>query len=163
MPNTIPSTIIPTQTFIRSSHAAAKRFFIKAGAMCSSIRSNRSITTTRLFETQGSLKKTRDFYRLFMAPGMGHCFDGPGPNVFNGANNPGNPVDAQDDVVAAVVRWVEQGIAPDKIIASHFTNGVVDTSRPLCPYPEVALHKAAGSTSDASNFVCAGDREQAGQ
>jgi feruloyl esterase len=94
---------------------------------------------------------------------MGHCFDGPGPNVFNGANNPGNPVDAQDDVVAAVVRWVELGIAPDKIIASHFTNGVVDTSRPLCPYPEVALHKAAGSTSDASNFVCAGDLEQAGQ
>jgi feruloyl esterase len=75
----------------------------------------------------------------------------------------GNPVDAQDDVVAAVVRWVEQGIAPDKIIASHFTNGVVDTSRPLCPYPEVALHKAAGSTSDAGNFVCVGDREQAGQ
>jgi feruloyl esterase len=112
---------------------------------------------------QGSLKKTRDFYRLFMAPGMGHCFDGPGPNVFNGANNPGNPVDAQDDVVAAVVRWVEQGVAPDKIIASHFTNGVVDTSRPLCPYPEVAVHKAAGSTSDASNFVCVGDLEQSGR
>jgi len=39
----------------------------------------------------------------------------------------------------------------------------VDTSRPLCPYPEVALHKASGSTSDASNFVCVGDLEQAGQ
>jgi feruloyl esterase len=112
---------------------------------------------------QGSLKKTRDFYRLFMAPGMGHCFDGPGPNIFNGANNPGNPVDAQDDVVAAVVRWVEQGVPPDKIIASHFTNGVADVSRPLCPYPEVAMRKAAGSASDASNFVCVGDLEQAGQ
>jgi len=107
---------------------------------------------------QGSLKRTRDFYRLFMVPGMGHCLAGsPGPNVFNGADNPGAPVDPQHDVVAAVVRWVEQGVPPDKIIASHFTDGVVDKTRPLCPYPEVAMYKGAGSTNDANNFKCVGD------
>jgi feruloyl esterase len=58
--------------------------------------------------------------------------------------------DPLHDVDAALERWVEQGVAPDYIIAS----GVVRT-RPLCPYPEVAQWKGSGSTDDAANFTCA--------
>ncbi|HEY5617887.1 MAG TPA: tannase/feruloyl esterase family alpha/beta hydrolase [Vicinamibacterales bacterium] len=79
--------------------------------------------------------------RLFLAPGMGHCGGGEGPNVF--------------DKVAALERWVEKGEPPDTMIASHSTDGKIDRTRPLCPYPQVAKYKGTGSIDDAANFVCA--------
>ena len=54
----------------------------------------------------------------------------------------------------ALEQWVEQGKAPDRIVASHATKGVVDRTRPLCPYPQVAAYKGTGSIDDAANFVC---------
>lgn len=88
----------------------------------------------------GGLKKTDSFFRLFMAPGMGHCAGGPGPNTC--------------DYVSALERWVEKGEAPDQLIASHTTGGKVDCTRPLCAYPQVAKYKGTGSTDDAANFEC---------
>ena len=38
--------------------------------------------------------------------------------------------------------------------ASHSTDGKVDRTRPLCPYPQVASYKGTGSIDDAANFVC---------
>ncbi len=79
-------------------------------------------------------------YRLFMAPGVMHCGGGQGPNQF--------------DAMAALERWREQGVAPDRILAIHVTNGIVDNARPLCPYPQVAVYKGSGTTNDAGNFAC---------
>jgi feruloyl esterase len=84
--------------------------------------------------------KQDDWIRLFMAPGMQHCGNGPGPNQVNW--------------MAALERWRESGTAPDRLDASHVTNNRVDMTRPLCPYPQVAQYKGVGSTNDASNFVC---------
>jgi feruloyl esterase len=50
--------------------------------------------------------------------------------------------------------WVEKAIEPKKIIASHQTDGVVDKTRPLCPYPKVAKYNGSGDTNDAANFQC---------
>jgi feruloyl esterase len=98
----------------------------------------------RYYETveraMGGRSQTTDFFRLFMVPGMGHCGGGPGPNIF--------------DTVGALDQWVEHGKAPDRIVASHITNGVTDRARPLCPYPQIAKWKGAGSIDDAGNFVC---------
>ena len=58
------------------------------------------------------------------------------------------------DPFGALVKWVEHGVAPDRIIGSHLTNGVVDRTRPLCPYPQEAIYKGSGSIDDAANFVC---------
>jgi feruloyl esterase len=85
--------------------------------------------------------KSADEIRLFMVPGMGHCGGGEGPNTF--------------DLVTALEQWVEQGQAPEQIIASHSQNGTVDRTRPLCPYPQVAHHKGSGSIDEAANFTCA--------
>jgi Tannase and feruloyl esterase len=82
--------------------------------------------------------------RLFLVPGMGHCSGGPGPNTFDG--------------LSALDSWVTQGVPPSKIIATHSTNGTVDRSRPLCPYPQQARWKGSGSTDDASNFECVATR-----
>jgi feruloyl esterase len=77
---------------------------------------------------------------LYMVPGMGHCAGGPGTDTF--------------DKIAAMEQWIEKGQAPDKIIASHVTNGAVDRTRPLCPYGKVAKWNGSGSTDDAANFAC---------
>ena len=89
----------------------------------------------------GGASKIDDSIRLFMVPGMAHCAGGEGPNTF--------------DMVGALEQWVEQGRAPAQVIASHSQNGVIDRTRPLCPYPEVARYKGSGSIDDVANFSCA--------
>jgi feruloyl esterase len=95
---------------------------------------------SRVVDTLGGASKVDGSYRLFMAPGMGHCGGGEGPNTF--------------DMVAALEQWVEHGRAPDRILASHSTSGAVDRTRPLCPYPQVAVYAGKGSMDEAANFVC---------
>lgn len=85
-------------------------------------------------------RETDDFARLFMAPGMQHCAGGVGPNTF--------------DAVTALEQWVENKVKPAQLVASHATKGVVDRTRPLCPYPQVASYKGSGSIDDASSFIC---------
>ncbi|MSO83326.1 MAG: tannase/feruloyl esterase family alpha/beta hydrolase [Acidobacteria bacterium] len=77
---------------------------------------------------------------LFMVPGMYHCQGGPGTDTFN--------------KMAAIEQWVEQGTAPDRIVASHMTDGKADRTRPLCVFPKVAKWNGTGSTDDAANFSC---------
>ena len=95
---------------------------------------------TRAVEASGGAAKVRASYRLFLAPGMGHCAGGEGPNTF--------------DMVSALEQWVEADQAPDQILASHATGGRVDRTRPLCPYPQVAVYKGSGSIDEAANFAC---------
>ena len=45
-------------------------------------------------------------------------------------------------------QWVEMGEAPDRIIASHRTNGKIDRTRPLSPYPQVAKYLGTGSVDE---------------
>jgi feruloyl esterase len=52
------------------------------------------------------------------------------------------------------VEWVEHGKTPDMIVAAHSTNGQVDRTRPLCPYPQIAKYKGSGSIDEAQNFAC---------
>ena len=102
---------------------------------------------------QGSEAATDDFFRLFMVPGMGHCSGGTGATTF-GNSGPPPVVDAEHDLLSALDRWVEQGTPPDRIIASRVENGATVRTRLLCPYPRRALYRGAGSTDDASNYVC---------
>ena len=98
-------------------------------------------------------KAARAGVRLFMAPGVQHCGGGAGPNVFGQAGPTGG--DASADVDAALERWVEQGVAPEQIIAARRSGGKVERTRPLCAYPAVARWKGTGSTDEAGNFECA--------
>ncbi|HLC43255.1 MAG TPA: DUF6351 family protein [Methylomirabilota bacterium] len=82
-------------------------------------------------------RRTEDFYKLYMAPGMFHCGGGPGPNVF--------------DVFTPLVNWVEHHIEPQEIIA---TNPVSGRTRPLCPYPQIAQYQG-GNPEVAASFACA--------
>jgi hypothetical protein len=94
----------------------------------------------RLTKFMGGGKRTQEFARLFMAPGVAHCAGGNGPQ-------PRQPFEA-------VVDWVEKGVAPDRILASKLVNGS-SLTRPLCPYPLVARWNGKGSSDQAGNFSCA--------
>jgi feruloyl esterase len=85
--------------------------------------------------------KADDFMRMFMMPGVLHCAGGAGPDNV--------------DWVTAMVDWVENGKAPDRVIARKMgPNAVVTRTRPLCPYPQRAEYKGSGSTDEADSFVC---------
>ena len=95
--------------------------------------------------------------RLFMAPGVEHCDGGPGPNSFGqfsaGAGDP------DTSLGAALQRWVEQGTAPERIVAIKLSNdddpgSEVVRSRPLCAWPLVARYRGEGNTDVASSFDC---------
>jgi hypothetical protein len=89
-------------------------------------------------------KETMEFYRLFLIPGMFHCGGGVGCDTV--------------DWVTAIVAWVEQGTAPEKLIGSRVESGVNKRTRPICAYPEVARYKGTGSIDDAGNFTCGARR-----
>ena len=75
------------------------------------------------------------------------------------------------DALGAVQKWIKEGIAPDQIKTTYGTQGrqfreragMQDTpqskipvikTRPVCPYPQVAIFQGSGDTNDAANFKC---------
>lgn len=84
--------------------------------------------------------KQDSWMRLYMVPGMNHCQGGVGTDQFN--------------KMGVVERWREGGTAPEAILAEHVAGNTVDMTRPLCPYPQVAVYKGTGSTNDAASFTC---------
>jgi feruloyl esterase len=109
----------------------------------------------KVTQTMGDPK---DFYRVFMVPGMAHCSGGAGPNAFGNGTVNGPVIDADHDLVKALERWVEQGTAPDRIIATHYINNTasqgVQFQRPLCPFPQRSEYLGQGDPNLASSFAC---------
>ncbi len=110
-------------------------------------------------QLRNEVSDSDSFSRLSMVPGLHHCTGGPGPNRFGGANQGYSPVDDADhDVVRALDRWVETGVAPEQIVATKLVNDDskqgVQRTRPLCAYPKMAKYKGSGSIDKAANFVC---------
>lgn len=93
-----------------------------------------------VLDALGNKKAVAEFARLFMAPGVGHCRGGSGASTF--------------DMFSALVKWVERDAAPERIVASKVSNGVVDYTRPLCLYPTVARYDGRGDSNRASSFNC---------
>jgi hypothetical protein len=91
-------------------------------------------------------ERVQHFFRLFRAPGVAHCGGGAGPQPQN--------------LFGALVNWVENGVAPEQILAQSTSGGVVTRTRPLCPYPQTAIYNGSGSTDDAANFHCGGNLEK---
>ena len=94
-------------------------------------------------------KKYAGNVRLFMLPGVSHCGQGKGPDEVN--------------YVAALDRWTQSGVAPERLIAAKHDNRIaffsemptkVLQSRPACAWPKAARYKGAGSPDDAASFEC---------
>jgi len=94
----------------------------------------------RVQQTMGGPKKTAQFARLFLVPGVDHGFRGAGPTPIG--------------LTEAIIRWVEERKAPDRLMAERKdSTGKVVRTRPLFPYPQAAQYKGTGNTDDAANFA----------
>lgn len=95
-----------------------------------------------------SYGQLQESVRLFMVPGMHHCVGGPGPNFF--------------DTLTPLDNWVDHGVKPDAILATHFVNNTppaVDRTMPLCKFPEEARYNGTGPVNSAASWNCpANDR-----
>jgi feruloyl esterase len=103
----------------------------------------------------GSMRKAPDFIRLFMVPGMLHCGGGDGTDLFGGEAGSVS-LDPERDALSGLIQWVEEGRAPQKLIAARMLNNEVVKTRPLCPYPMVSTYVGRGEVADGANFRCAG-------
>ena len=93
----------------------------------------------RMTAANGGESKVKDWSRLFLSPGMGHCGGGSATlDTF--------------DMLSASVTWVEKGQAPESVTATG--RAFPGRSRPLCAYPAHAQYKGQGSVEDAANFEC---------
>lgn len=105
----------------------------------------------RVNRSQGG--NASDFARYFPVPGMNHCSGGPTADQF--------------DLLGPLVKWVEQGVAPQAVTASARGAGnaggvnpelpadwSANRSRPLCAYPTVAQYTGTGPVEAASSFAC---------
>ena len=94
--------------------------------------------------------------RLYMVPGMEHCTNGPGPNVFGQLSLPsagGEGTGALDKLQL----WVEHDQAPGTILAlKRF--GAAETPatmvRPLCPFPQQSKYNGKGDPNVPESFAC---------
>jgi len=108
----------------------------------------------------GGLEATQNFFRLFMVPGMAHCYFGPGASSFGGVGQQIPPVrDGVHDVQTALENWVEKGAPPRELVATKFTDDKAGTrtiklTRPLCLYPTIPRYRGTGDPNDADSFVC---------
>ncbi len=114
----------------------------------------------KVMAAMGGLERTQDFFRLFMVPGMAHCYFGPGANSFGALGQQLPPSrDGLHDIQTALERWVENGVAPSELIATKYADDepgtrTVKFARRLCPYPSIARYKGSGDPNDAGSFVC---------
>jgi hypothetical protein len=92
----------------------------------------------RMTKANGGPEQVRNWSRLYLSPGMGHCGGGPSLDSF--------------DALTTIVQWVEKGVAPESLTATG--RAFPGRSRPLCAYPLHAHYKGQGNPEDAANFEC---------
>jgi feruloyl esterase len=91
------------------------------------------------------LHATQAFYRLFLVPGVAHCWGGYGPEDF--------------DAMTAVINWVEKRAAPARLPARRTTRGDLQYNREYCPYPAETRYRGSGNYEDPRSFLCTVRRE----
>jgi feruloyl esterase len=107
----------------------------------------------RVIAAQGSLNTTQSFFRYFLIPGMEHCGGGPGLTDFGQGLPMRSVLSEEQDILTALMSWVEKGKAPDKMIASRYKkdSNEVEASRPVFPYPQFP-HYMGGDPSLPSSY-----------
>jgi hypothetical protein len=148
-----------TDADLKAFQARGGKLIIYHGWSDAAIPPRNAISYFESVQKAMGVQTVSGFARLYMLPGVQHCFGGPGPNYFGQAAIL-EPGDGQHDVFTALVDWVEQGAVPGPILATKFTNDDpakgVEITRPVCPYPQAAQYDGSGDGTKAESFVCKG-------
>jgi hypothetical protein len=113
----------------------------------------------RILASSGPAARTQ--MRLFMVPGVQHCFGGPGPDDF-GENGAPQASDTPDrHIGAAVIAWVEHNRAPQSLIGRLGLAGMTgrpdagpEKQRLICAFPGKAVLTPGGDPDMASSYTC---------
>lgn len=112
---------------------------------------------TRLAAANGGPESLAESVRLFLVPGMYHCGGGPGADVFGGSGQRNAPGDPDRDILWALIRWVEEDRAPERIVATKLDGESARFTRALCAYPGSARFAGTGPVDSAASYVCEAD------
>lgn len=111
-------------------------------------------------ETMGlNSSELDDFYRFFKIGGMGHCTGGPGATFIGQNIDTTATLNPDGNVLTAMVRWVEEGVAPDTILGTAYVNetitsGEVAFSRRHCRYPLRTVYSGSGDPTLPDSWTC---------
>ncbi len=103
----------------------------------------------------GGPRATRDFARMFMVPGMGHCVGGDATDRFGAVGSDGTSRDPDHDMLSALERWMDGGPGPERLVAAKVRDGRLLRTRPLCAWPLEARWSGRGDADRAESFTCA--------
>jgi feruloyl esterase len=98
-----------------------------------------------------------EFYRFFTISGMGHCGSGDGAYGIGQGSKTYAGSDPKDNVLMAMVKWVEEGVAPDYVRGAKFSNGTgskIEYHRKHCKYPLHNVYKGPGNYTDENAWQC---------
>lgn len=120
---------------------AGKKMIIWQGESDYSLSTNATIAWYgELSTAMGGNAAVNTFSRFYILPGVQHCGGGTGADTF--------------DQITAITNWVENGQAPQLLIASKLAaNGATTLTRPMCVYPQYPRY-SGGDINSAQSFTC---------
>ncbi|KAJ5613029.1 hypothetical protein N7510_006223 [Penicillium lagena] len=98
-----------------------------------------------------------EFYRFFTISGMGHCGAGDGAYGIGQGVGTYDGNDPEDNVLMAMVKWVEEGVPPETVRGAKFVDGpgsAVEYKRKHCRYPRRNVYKGPGNWTDENAWEC---------
>ncbi|KAI5467637.1 tannase and feruloyl esterase [Mariannaea sp. PMI_226] len=100
-----------------------------------------------------------EFYRYFRISGMNHCQGGPGATFIGNYEYNVHNNDPESNVLAAIVRWVEKGIAPESILGTAYmdgskSSGKIAFQRRHCRYPLRNEYDGMGDPTGPDSWNC---------
>ncbi len=84
-------------------------------------------------------KSIQSYIRLFLLPGVLHCYGGPGPDKV--------------DWIKLIRDWVENDKAPERVIITKKGKDKIVMTRPVFPFPKAAIYSGKGDTKLEKNFI----------
>ena len=134
-----PAELMTTKTDLRDYIARGGKLLLWHGWTDALIPAR---STIEYYEAvlSASGREASNAVKLFMLPGVDHCAGGEGADMF--------------DALRVIDAWVDQGQAPDRIVAQRPLPGGATRTRALCPYPMIARYRGTGSTDEERNFEC---------
>jgi feruloyl esterase len=121
-----------------------------------------STNSARYYEhVRSTMKSTTaqldEFYRYFQISGTGHCGGGSGASQIGQSATSAASLDPDSNVLFAIIRWVEEGVAPDTIKGTKFVNSrtkEIQFQRKHCRYPKQNKYAGTGDATKASSWNC---------
>ena len=98
------------------------------------------------------------FYRYFTVSGTDHCNGGDGAHAIGQGTGEVNSYDPAENVLMAVVDWVEKDNAPETLIGTKFVNNTqslgIEFQRAHCKFPKRNQYKGAGNPNIVESWEC---------